>query len=63
MHEVLLQWVIKHKLGNIDMRTFLDDITATKIVSKGFLKRSNGILKVAIGAIDGWLGLGEKRYV
>ena len=42
------------------MSTFLNDITAMKNVSKGFSKRSNGILKGAISDIDGWLVFAEK---
>ena len=53
MHDVLLHWVIKHNIDNTDMSIFLDDIKAVKNVRKGFSKRSNGILKEVVGAIDG----------
>ena len=55
MHDVLLHWVIKHNIDNTDMSIFLDDIKAVKNVRKGFSKRSNGILKEVVGAIDGQL--------
>ena len=37
------------------MDDYLENVDAMKKVSEGFSKRSNGILKGAIGAIDGRL--------
>ena len=37
------------------MKRYLNDEQAMARVSAGFLKRSYGIIKGAIGAIDGWL--------
>ena len=37
------------------MDSYLDDIKAMSTVSNGFSERSDGFLKGAIGAIDGWL--------
>ena len=37
------------------MKKYVGDKEAMKHVSRGFSKRSNGVLKGAVGAIDGWL--------
>ena len=37
------------------MVKYLNDVEAMSKVSQGFSKRSNGVLKGAIGALDGWL--------
>ena len=55
MYDVLLNWIIATGIGKIDMENYLDDLAEMKSVSHGFSKRSNGILKGAVGAIDGWL--------
>ena len=54
-YHVLLSWIINTGIGKIDMENYLDDLAEMKSVSHGFSKRSNGILKGAVGAIDGWL--------
>ena len=54
-YDVLLHWIINTGIGSINMENYLDDLEEMKTVSHGFSKRSNGILKGAIGAIDGWL--------
>ena len=53
--DVLKDWIIKPNIGLIDIESYLKDENAMRSVSEGFSKRSNGILKGAIGAIDGWL--------
>ena len=55
MYEVIEQWIIPSKIGNINMNAYLEDEMAMSRVSKGFSLRSNGVLTGAIGAIDGWL--------
>ena len=55
MYYVINKWIIPSKIGYIDMKSYLEDEEAMARVSKGFSLRSNGVLKGAIGAIDGWL--------
>ena len=55
MKEVLMYWIIKPNIGKINMFKYLSDIEAMNRVSRGFARRSNGVLKGCIGAIDGWL--------
>ena len=55
LYEVIKEWIIPSKIGNIDMSLYLEDEDAMSRVSKGFSERSNGVLTGAIGAIDGWL--------
>ena len=53
--DVLFNWIIKAGIGEINMTKFLSDPDAMANVSAGFSKRSHGVLKGAICAIDGWL--------
>ena len=55
LYQVLLHWIIKPNIGNLNMKKYLGDKEAMAKVSKGFAKRSDGVLVGAIGAIDGWL--------
>ena len=55
MFEVLSKWIIHPKIGGIDFYRFINDNEAMRKVSDGFSKRSNGVLKGVIGALDGWL--------
>ena len=55
MYNVIKDWLIPSKLGDINMKSYLEDEEAMTRVSTGFSLRSNGVLKGAIGAIDGWL--------
>ena len=55
VREVLENWIIKPNIGKIDILKYLADEEAMNRVSHGFSKRSNGVLRGAIGAIDGWL--------
>ena len=55
MYEVLLKWIMKTDIGDLNMSKYLGDKQAMAKVSAGFSKRSNGLLIGAIGAIDGWL--------
>ena len=55
MVDVLMKWIIKPKIGGISMYDYLDDQEAMQKVSDGFSKRSNGVFKGGIGALDGWL--------
>ena len=55
VQHVLLEWINRPNIGGIDMSRYLNDKEAMNNVSKGFSSRSNGVLKGAIGAIDGWL--------
>ena len=55
MYEVLLKWIMKTDIGDLNMSKYLGDKQAMSKVSAGFSKRSNGLLIGAIGAIDGWL--------
>ena len=53
--DVLMDWIIKTGIGDINMTKFLGDPDAMAKVSAGFSRRSHGVLQGAIGAIDGWL--------
>ena len=53
--DVAENWIIKADIGEINVESYLKDEIKMKKVSDGFSQRSNGILKGAIGAIDGWL--------
>ena len=55
MIEVLEFWVVDLNLGKLNMKGYLSDKEAMNRVSDGFSIRLSGILKGAIGAIDGWL--------
>ena len=55
VYHVLSDWVKGLNIGKIDISKYLNDVNAMSIVSEGFAERSNGVLKGAIGAIDGWL--------
>ena len=55
MFYVLKYWVNNTDIGQLNMSEYLEDDAAMSRVSDGFSKRSNGILKGAIGALDGWL--------
>ena len=55
LQEVLVNWVIKTGIGDLNMVKYLGDKEAMSRASAGFSKRSNGVLIGAIGAIDGWL--------
>ena len=55
MYDVLLKWIIHTDIRDLNMIRYLSDKSAMSKVSKGFSKRSNGVLIGAIGAIDGWL--------
>ena len=52
---VLSKWILKPKIGTINMYDYLDDQEAMQKVSDGFSRRSNGVFKGGIGALDGWL--------
>ena len=55
MLRVILLWGNKSKIGSINIYDYLADDRAMETTSEGFSKRSDGILKGAIGALDGWL--------
>ena len=55
LNYVLLNLIIKPNLGMMDVEAYLSNPEELQRVSKGFSTRSNGVLKGAIGAIDGWL--------
>ena len=55
LYEVLQEWLVDTKIGGIDIKSYLNNEDAMAAVSEGFSKRSNGVLKGAIGALDGWL--------
>ena len=55
MCEVLLHWIIDIDIGHINMHDYLKDDAAMKRVSEVFSRRSNGVIRGAIGVIDGWL--------
>ena len=55
MRDVLRHWINKTRIGGINIYEYLQDDQAMSKVSYGFSKRSNGIFKGAIGALDGWL--------
>ena len=55
MLDVLKHWVNETDIGKINIYDYLADDVAMKKCSIGFSNRSNGILKGAIGALDGWL--------
>ena len=54
-NDVLHNWIVKLNIGSIDIASYLNNEDKMKSVSNGFSQRSNGVLKGAIGAIDGWL--------
>ena len=45
---VLLKWIIKPKIGGINMYDYLDDQDAMQKISDGFSRRSNGVLRVEL---------------
>ena len=53
MFYVLSRWIIKPKIGGINLYQYLNDEAAMNKANVGFAKRSNGILKGIIGAFDG----------
>ena len=55
MYDVLLKWIIPSDIGMMNMIKYVGDDEAMDKVSNGFSKRSNGVLKGAIGALDCWL--------
>lgn len=55
LHDVLLHWIIKMDIGNINMIKHLRNDDAMACVSAGFSYMYKGVLKCAIIAIDGWL--------
>ena len=55
IYYVLIDWVKQPNLGGINMNKYLNDVHDMASISSGFSKRSDGVLKGAIGAIDGWL--------
>ena len=55
LHDVLLNWVVINGIGDLNMKKYIDDKDAMEKISRGFVKISNGVLKGAIGIIDGWL--------
>ena len=55
MFDVLQEWVIAGNIGDLNMTKYLGDEMAMAKVSHGFSKRSRGIFKGAIGALDGWV--------
>ena len=54
-YEVLRDCIININLGCMDLEAYLNDPEALERASEGFSRRSNGVLKGAIGATDGWL--------
>ena len=48
-------WINRTKIGGINIYDYLSNKEAMEEVSIGFSQRSNGVLKGAIGALDGWL--------
>ena len=55
MYDVLINWIIKPDIGNLNMVKYLGDKSAMARVSTGFSTRSNGVLIGVISVIDGWL--------
>ena len=55
MKEVLIYWIIKLNIGKINMIKHLNNVEVMNRVRCRFSRRSNGVLKGCIGAIDGWL--------
>ena len=55
LYYVLENWIIEPNLGGMDMKAYLENEEEMERVSSGFSKRSNGIVKGAISALDGWL--------
>ena len=52
---VLNDWVICSNLGNIYVESYLKNAEAMKKVAIGFSRRSDGVLRDAIGAFNCWL--------
>ena len=55
VYSVLRNWIKKPNIGGINMQAYLNNDNAMENASLGFSQRSHGVLKGAIGAIDGWL--------
>ena len=53
IYEVIEEWIIPSKIGDINMNAHFEDEEAMSRVSKGFAIRSNGVLTVVVGAING----------
>ena len=60
---VLVNWIIGPNIGKMDIVRYMNDEEAMKKVSQGFARRSNGVLRGAIGAIDGWLVKIQRPWV
>jgi len=54
-YEVLEYWIVSPNLGGMNIKEYLSNPEALRRVSAGFSQRSNGVLRGAIGAMDGWL--------
>ena len=52
-----MKWIIKPKIGGINSYDYLADQEAMQKVSYGFARRSNGVFKGNIGALDGCRGV------
>ena len=50
----MTQWIIPSDIEMINITKYLGDDMAMERVSIGFSKRSTGVLKGAIGALNGW---------
>ena len=52
-YEVLEYWIVSPNLGGMNIKEYLSNPEELRRVSAGFAQRSNGVLRGAIGAIDG----------
>ena len=48
-------WIVSPNLGGMNIKEYLSNPEELQRVSAGFAKRSNGVLRGAIGVMDGWL--------
>lgn len=53
MCDVLLHWIIKTNIGDLNISKYLDDVSSMEKVSVGFSKRSNSNLMGETGALGG----------
>ena len=60
---VSVNWIIGTNIGKMDIVRYMNDEEEMKKVSQGFARRSNGVLRGAIGSINNWLVKIQRPWV
>ena len=55
LHDIVCNWINDDRLVNINGEDYLNDNRRMARVANGFATGSKGLIKGAIGALDGWL--------